>query len=137
MADRVEGVVAVVPRDGKWLVTRRAAHIALGGWWCFPGGAIEAGEQPAEAVVREVREEVGLSVMAEREIWQWEDPGQELVLYWWLTRLAGRGAEIRPNPDEVAEARWVHPTDFLGLKPLLESNTLFLRESSFAAAYLT
>jgi mutator protein MutT len=134
MADLVEGVVAVIPRDGKWLATRRAADIAFGGWWCFPGGAVETGEQPAEAVIREVREEVGLTVAPERQIWRWEDPDDGLVLYWWLTRLTDAGAEVIANPDEVAEVRWVRPADFLRLEPILESNTAFLRESAFAAA---
>ena len=134
MGDRVEGVVAVIPRDGKWLAIHRADHICFGGWWCFPGGAIEAGERPAEALVREVREEVGLAVEPEREIWRWAEPGEGLVLYWWLTRLTDGRAEVQANPDEVAEVRWVKPADFFRLDPILESNTAFLRESAFAAA---
>jgi len=137
MAKRVEGVVAVIPHDGKWLATRRAERIAFGGWWCFPGGAIEPGEQPAEALIREVREEVGLEIEPDREIWRWQRPDGGLLLYWWLTRLVDEPPEVQPNPAEVAEVRWVTPADFCRLDPILGSNRAFLRESAFAAAYVT
>lgn len=137
MAKRVEGVVAVIPRDGKWLATRRAERIAFGGWWCFPGGGIEPGEKPAEALIREVQEEVGLEIEPDREIWRWQQPDGGLVLTWWLTRLVDEQAEVRANPAEVAEVRWVVPDDFCRLEPILGSNRAFLRESAFAATYVT
>lgn len=56
--------VGVVCRDGKLLITRRAADGLLGGLWEFPGGKIKSGEKTANACTREIYEETGLVVEA-------------------------------------------------------------------------
>ena len=58
----VEAAVGVIRRNGRLLVTRRPADGLLGGLWEFPGGKIRPGEDPADACVREIAEEVGLQV---------------------------------------------------------------------------
>ncbi len=60
-------VLAVIGRpDGKILITRRALDKAWApGWWEVQGGAVKAGEDSLSAVLREVREETGLSVGAD------------------------------------------------------------------------
>ncbi len=57
-------VLAVIGRpDGKILITRRAMDKAWApGWWEVPGGAVKAGEDSIDAVIREVKEETGLTV---------------------------------------------------------------------------
>ena len=56
-------VVAAVVTDGdEILVCRRGAHIGQAGRWEFPGGKVETGERPREALVREIQEELGLSL---------------------------------------------------------------------------
>jgi A/G-specific adenine glycosylase len=54
--------VGVVVRKGRVLITRRPNQGLLGGLWEFPGGRIEPSETPAQACVREIAEETGLSV---------------------------------------------------------------------------
>ena len=51
---------ALVDPDGRVLIARRPEGKALSGKWEFPGGKVEAGESPEAAVVRELREELGV-----------------------------------------------------------------------------
>lgn len=126
----VRGVVGVLPRDDRLLVIRRAAHILAGGAWCFPGGAIEPGESPADAVVREMEEEVGLAIRPLRELWQCTLDDGRLLLHWWLVAPATPDHyNLRLNPAEVAEAQWLTPTKILSLPGLLDSNREFLQHS--------
>lgn len=52
-------VGAAIVRDGRVLAARRTAPAEAAGRWEFPGGKVEPGERPAEALVREVAEELG------------------------------------------------------------------------------
>lgn len=52
---------ALVVRDGKLMLVRRAIE-PFAGWWDVPGGFLEPGEHPEAGVVRELREETGLEV---------------------------------------------------------------------------
>lgn len=54
--------IAVVERDGRFLIGQRSADGPLPGLWEFPGGKVEPGETPEQAAVRECREETGLDV---------------------------------------------------------------------------
>lgn len=59
--------VAIIMDDQhRVLITRRAPHISHGGYWEFPGGKLELYEAPEIALIREVKEEVGLDVISYR-----------------------------------------------------------------------
>lgn len=53
---------AVIRREGRILLTRRPRGTHLEGLWEFPGGKVEPGEAPTDALVRECREECGVEV---------------------------------------------------------------------------
>ena len=53
---------ALVAADGRVLVQRRAPERAMAGLWEFPGGKLEPGESPETALVRELREELGIDL---------------------------------------------------------------------------
>jgi len=55
-------VAAVVVRGDRVLLARRPPGKHLAGSWEFPGGKVEAGESPADALAREVREELALEI---------------------------------------------------------------------------
>jgi 8-oxo-dGTP diphosphatase len=57
--------VALVDADGRVLVSQRPEGKALAGLWEFPGGKIEEGERPEEALIRELHEELGIEVKAD------------------------------------------------------------------------
>ena len=56
--------LALEGTEGRWLMHRRPAHKHHGGLWEFPGGKVEATENPREALVREIREELGIDIAA-------------------------------------------------------------------------
>jgi 8-oxo-dGTP diphosphatase len=55
---------ALIDPAGRVLIAQRPAHKQLGGLWEFPGGKVEPGESPEEALVRELREELDIGVDA-------------------------------------------------------------------------
>ncbi len=52
--------VALIDRDGRLLLARRPEGKAMAGLWEFPGGKVEPGESPEAALIRELREELGI-----------------------------------------------------------------------------
>jgi 8-oxo-dGTP diphosphatase len=54
--------VALLNRDGKVLIARRPPGRPLAGLWEFPGGKVEAGEEPETALIREILEELGIEI---------------------------------------------------------------------------
>ena len=54
--------VALVDADGRVLIAQRPPGKALAGLWEFPGGKVESGERPEETLIRELAEEVGITV---------------------------------------------------------------------------
>jgi 8-oxo-dGTP diphosphatase len=53
---------ALVDTDGRVLIAQRPEGKALAGLWEFPGGKLEAGERPEAALIRELHEEIGITV---------------------------------------------------------------------------
>lgn len=54
--------VALINSEGQVLVQKRAAKRSMAGLWEFPGGKVEPGERPEDALVRELNEELGIAV---------------------------------------------------------------------------
>jgi 8-oxo-dGTP diphosphatase len=53
---------ALVDADGRVLLAQRPVHKEMAGLWEFPGGKVHAGERPEDALVRELKEELGIDV---------------------------------------------------------------------------
>ena len=120
----VHGAVAALCRGERLLLIRRAEDIRSGGRWCLPGGAIEPGESSGQAVVREMAEELGLTVRAVEQVWRWTRPDGKLMLDWWLVESSSDRLEL--NPAEVAEARWLTPAEIRKIPDVLPGLLEFL-----------
>ncbi|MGE0760295.1 MAG: NUDIX hydrolase, partial [Pirellulaceae bacterium] len=120
----LRGVAVVIPRGSRLLVIRRSALVRAPRMYCFPGGGLEAGESEAEAVVREVREELRVEVQPIRPLWSSVTPWS-VELSWWLAELPD-GHEPAANPQEVESVHWLELSEIRQLPQLLASNHHFL-----------
>lgn len=96
---------------GRWsvLVARRPAEGVLAGYWEFPGGKIESGEEPQEALRREFQEELDLVVKVEgalRVVEHHYGHGHVRLHPFWCSLESGR-----PRNLQVVEHRWVWPQE--------------------------
>ena len=100
---------AVVIRDGRVLLTRRLEGQHLAGMWEFPGGKLEDGESPEEALARECREECGidLEVAEILDVTHHRYPEKDVLLLFYRCEL--RTGEVRHL--QVADHAWVAPPD--------------------------
>ena len=99
-------VVAALIRDGaRILMSRRRADQPMPGLWEFPGGKVEPGESPTEALAREVREELGCQVEVGpiHEVVFHAYPEFDLVMMVYAATVS-RGV---PRAVEVAEVAWI------------------------------
>jgi 8-oxo-dGTP diphosphatase len=101
-------VAALIARGGRILISQRPPGSGHGGRWEFPGGKREVDESDAEALLRELREELGIALPIGPRAWTERSGPLELRFYWcrWIDAL-------RPRPLEVTQFRWV-PLDQLG-----------------------
>jgi 8-oxo-dGTP diphosphatase len=102
----------IVGGDGRVLISQRRADQSLPLKWEFPGGKVEPGEAPVAALVRELAEELAITVAVGR-IWEvlfHVYPAFDLVMLVYACRIiAGE-----PHPTEVADLAWVAPVELTG-----------------------
>jgi 8-oxo-dGTP diphosphatase len=99
----------VIGEGDRVLITQRRADQALPLQWEFPGGKVEPGEAPVDALVRELREEIGVTVAVGR-IWDvlfHAYPAFDLVMLVYLCRIV----DGSPRAVEVADLAWVAARD--------------------------
>lgn len=86
-------------------MTRRPGEIVLGGSWEFPGGKIETGETPQQAVMREILEEVGIHVQPVASLTTVEHTYDHahVHLHPWLCRHVS----AEPKNLQVSDHQWV------------------------------
>ena len=119
MINRIEGmksirVVAAVIRDNDRIFATQRGYGNYKGWWEFPGGKIEAGETPQDALKREIREELDTLVEVEDLIAcvEYDYPEFHLSMdCFWCTILEGN-----LHLNEAEDARWLTKENLMGVK---------------------
>ena len=107
--------VALIDADGRVLLTKRPEGKALAGLWEFPGGKVETGERPEDALIRELKEELNINVehscLAPLTFAShaYEDFHLLMPLY-----VCRRWQGI-PQPMEGQDLKWVRANDLRGL----------------------
>jgi mutator protein MutT len=103
--DHVTVGAAVIARDGRFLVGRRPAHKRHGGLWEFPGGKLVAGELLADALARELAEELALEVTRVGAVLgRVSDLDSPFVITFVEVEAVGT-----PTPREHSEVAWLDP----------------------------
>lgn len=90
--------------DGRILITQRGPTLSMAGFWEFPGGKLEPGETTEMALIREIKEEVNLEVLASDLIL--EIPDQQRVLSVFLITQFEGEASLQETQQDL---RWVAP----------------------------
>ena len=122
----------IIGRDGRVLLAQRPEGKPYAGYWEFPGGKLEPGESPRDALVRELREELGLSVTRAAS-WITQEyvyPHAHVELNFF--RVLGWQGE--PHGHDGQAFSWQLPGRF-DVAPLLPANTRVLAALSLPVVY--
>ena len=97
----IEVVAAIIIKDGEVFATQRG-YGEFKGWWEFPGGKIESGECPQEALKREIHEELDAEIEVEEllETVEWDYPNFHLTMHCFICSLLSESLHL--NEHEAA-----------------------------------
>ena len=99
---KIEVVAAIIIRDGKVFATQRG-YGEWKDWWEFPGGKIEAGECPQEALVREIWEELDAEIKVGEliETVEWDYPAFHLTMHCFVCSLVSESMHLNEHEDSA------------------------------------
>lgn len=125
MKSRLRVVAAALfDADGRVLIAERPVGKHMAGWWEFPGGKVAEGESDPQALIRELREELGVETQAVGEIMalSHEYPDRIVDLVLWRAAISS-GV---PQSLDGQQLKWVHPRA-LGDEKLLPADAPFVQ----------
>ncbi|MDO2397937.1 pyrimidine (deoxy)nucleoside triphosphate diphosphatase [Enterobacter hormaechei] len=138
MLKTLDVVAAILEKEGKILLAQRPEHADQPGMWEFAGGKVEAGETQPEALIRELREELGIEAVPARYVASHQREVSQRLIHlhaWHVPEFSGQlkahyhSALVRCTPED-AFTYALAPAD----KPLLEAFIL-LRDARPAGLY--
>ena len=105
----VEVVAGIIYKDDKFLIAQRNLKKAQGGLWEFPGGKLEVGETPEDALVREIKEEFNADIKVEEFVGEniHHYPEKDIKLMFYKARLIGENIEALEHED----FKWITKED--------------------------
>ena len=105
----VDVVAAIIRDNQKILITQRFDHVHLPGLWEFPGGKVEPDESLTAALEREIREELGVTILVGDEFFSvvHDYTPKSVRLHFFNCSII----DGEPHPLEVADMRWVRPEE--------------------------
>lgn len=131
---KIDVVAAIIERSGRFLFGKRSPHKrSAPGYWCPISGRVEPGESQADAVVREVREETGLRVVAVEKVGECDTHDGSALIHWWRVRLEGE-APARLANDEHTELAWVTLEEMRRLEPVFLEDVAIIEAAGAARA---
>lgn len=127
---RIEVVAAIIVRDNEVFATQRG-YGEWKDWWEFPGGKIEAGESPQDALKREILEELNadISVGELLDTVEWDYPTFHLTMHCFVCSLLSESLHLNEHEasawltaDTLRSVRWL-PADLALLDKISEKIT--------------
>jgi 8-oxo-dGTP pyrophosphatase MutT (NUDIX family) len=121
----MDGVSVIIKKGGKYLMLQQARTRPFPLKWMPVSGAIEEGETPEEAAVREAKEETGLliKVTGKSAVLKGDYKVRQLHFF----TAAWKSGEVRPNPKEVEDYGWFTQEEILKLD-MMRATREFLRK---------
>jgi len=117
-------VAAVIEREGRILIAQRKQTRAHALKWEFPGGKVETGETPEAALIRELREELGIRAQIDAEImrYEYQYPARPpiLLIFYRVDNFTGD-----PSNLDFEQIKWA-PRNELAAYDFLEGDHAFL-----------
>jgi 8-oxo-dGTP diphosphatase len=116
---------ALFDSDDRVLIAERPAGKHMAGWWEFPGGKVANGESDEHALVRELREELGIDARPEEHLMtlSHEYPDRHVDLVLWRAKIT-RG---EPHGLDGQRLKWVE-CRLLGAEKILEADRPFIEK---------
>lgn len=118
---RIEVVAAVIKRGNEIFATQRG-YGEFKDWWEFPGGKMEAGETPQQALVREISEELDAEIIVDELIRtvECDYPDFHLTMHCFLCRLSSAAIHLNEHEsaawltrDTLHSVKWLPADEFL------------------------
>ncbi len=103
---RIEVVAAIIHNDQDRIFATQRGYGEYKDWWEFPGGKMETGETPEEALKREIWEELETRIVVERlvDTVEWDYPQFHLTMHCYLCHVESGHLELK----EHEAAKWLH-----------------------------
>ena len=123
----IEVVAAIIIKEGQVFATQRG-YGEFQGWWEFPGGKMEAGESPQEALKREINEELDADIQVNEllETVEWDYPNFHLTMRCFICSLLSESIHLNEheaatwlNLENLRSVKWL-PADEILLDKIAE-----------------